>query len=56
MKQLKKLEIVKKTLVELSNKQTKELKGGNIAAGTTACSPDPRGTQVNTCQSKGSCC
>ena len=54
MKKFKKLEIVKKSLVELRNKQTKELLGGyGAAAGRSGCSP--YGTQVNTCFTD-SCC
>ena len=57
MKKLKKLEIVKKAVVELGNKQLNELKGGyeECSGWGTGCSPGPNGTQVNTCATD-SCC
>lgn len=47
MKQLKKLELVKKTVVELSKKESRQLKGGS--------SNDSWNTQINTCAWKDCC-
>lgn len=49
-KKLKKLELLKDSVVELRDKQLNDLKGGSERTG---CSP--AGTQVNTCFTD-SCC
>ena len=51
MKKLKKLELVKRTVADLSKKDLKELKGGNLYTRT-----GPNGTQVNTCNLTAACC
>jgi hypothetical protein len=50
MKKLQKLDLVKKSVVELGNKQTKELKGGYGGCRTMA-----HNTQVNTCFTYNCC-
>ena len=56
MKNLKKLELVKKSVVELGNKQLKELRGGSDEFGGTGCKPaNMSGTQKSGCFTH-SCC